>query len=87
MNFRVVAAFGLSIASVWASAETISLAPVGGDAKTEVSSADVVKVRGKGIGTTRDEALKDAYRDDVLDALESRYGISEETANRILKLS
>lgn len=65
MNFRVVAAFGLSIASVWASAETISLAPVGGDAKTEVSSADVVKVRGKGIGTTRDEALKDAYRDAV----------------------
>lgn len=51
---------------VWG--ETIALSPIGGattSASESASVSDVVKVRGKGVGTTRDEALKDAYRDAV----------------------
>ena len=34
-------------------------------AETTVAAGDVVKVQGKGSGATRDEALKDAYRDAI----------------------
>ena len=43
---------------------TASLVPPA-PAETTVAAGDVVKVQGKGSGTTRDEALKDAYRDAI----------------------
>lgn len=65
---RLMVFIAVIAVSMLAGGETIPLSPIGGAAgPAQDSSAvsDVVKVRGKGIGTTRDEALKDAYRDAV----------------------
>lgn len=47
--------------------EEVRLAPIalGGSSSSAVQSPATVKVRGKGVGVTKAEALKDAYRDAV----------------------
>lgn len=64
---------GVSIAALAASAvigaaygKTVRLSPLGGiGAAVSADEGDIVKVKGRGVGTTRAEALKDAYRDAV----------------------
>lgn len=64
---------GVSVAALAASAvigvahgKTVSLSPLGGSgAAVSADEGDIVKVKGRGVGTTRAEALKDAYRDAV----------------------
>ncbi|MCQ2390405.1 MAG: hypothetical protein MJ240_03175 [Kiritimatiellae bacterium] len=58
----LVSALSLTVTPVIA--DTFSLAPVGGGAAAG-AEVDLVKVRGKGVGATKAEALKDAYRDAV----------------------
>ena len=62
---------GVSMATLVASAvigvvhgKTVSLSPLGGSGASATAD-DTVKVQGRGVGTTKAEALKDAYRDAV----------------------
>lgn len=65
MNIKFIVAFALAVvaASVWSG--TISLSPIGGDTQSASSADEVVKVKAKGVGADKTEALKDAYRDAV----------------------
>ena len=65
MNIKFAVAFALTVvaASVWSG--TISLSPIGGDTQSASSADEVVKVKAKGVGADKTEALKDAYRDAV----------------------
>lgn len=65
MNIKFTVAFALAVvaASVWSG--TISLSPIGGDTQSASSADEVVKVKAKGVGADKTEALKDAYRDAV----------------------
>lgn len=64
---------GVSIAALAASAvvgvahgKTVSLSPLGGSgASAMADEGDTVKVKGRGVGATKADALKDAYRDAV----------------------
>ena len=44
--------------------KTVSLAPLGGRGASATAD-DTVKVQGRGVGATKEEALKDAYRDAI----------------------
>lgn len=63
IKFAVVFALAVVAASVWSG--TISLSPIGGDTQSASSADEVVKVKAKGVGADKTEALKDAYRDAV----------------------
>ena len=70
MKTKKLIAIGCACAmtGVWAQG-VVSLAPASGaDEPTEsqaVVDANLVKVQGRGVGTTKDAALKDAYRDAI----------------------
>ena len=63
--------FGVPMVALVASAiicaahgKTVSLSPLGGSGASATVD-DTVKVQGRGVGTTKEEALKDAYRDAI----------------------
>ena len=85
MHIKVLS---VSVAALAASAvigaaygKTVSLSPLGGGgAAVSADEGDTVKVKGRGVGTTEAEALKDAYRDAVERAV-GLYVDAESAAN------
>ena len=65
VKIKLLAIFGSMLCTASLLGESFSLAPIGGGEKPANSANDVVKVRGKGVGANKTEALKDAYRDAV----------------------
>ena len=70
MKTKKLIAIGCACAMtcVWAQGE-VSLVPAGGEntpaVKNGAADASLVKVQGRGVGATKDAALKDAYRDAI----------------------
>lgn len=65
VKMKLLAIFGSLLCAASLLGESFSLAPVGEGEKPALRANDVVKVRGKGMGANKTEALKDAYRDAV----------------------
>ena len=64
----IVIGCACAMIGVWAQG-VVSLAPAGGEntpaVKNGAADASLVKVQGRGVGATKDAALKDAYRDAI----------------------
>lgn len=65
VKIKLLAIFGSMLCTASLLGESFSLAPIGGGEKPALRANDVVKVKGKGVGANKAEALKDAYRDAV----------------------
>ena len=65
VKIELLAIFGSMLCAASLFGESFSLAPIGGGEKPANCANDIVKVRGKGVGANKTEALKDAYRDAV----------------------
>ena len=65
VKIKLLAIFGSMLCTASLLGESFSLAPIGGGEKPALRANDVVKVRGKGVGANKTEALKGAYRDAV----------------------